>query len=59
MADGSPSTVVEKIERMYEEVGGFGLSCSSVSTTARTRPARFDAVARRGGDAKVAHLTGM
>ena len=51
---GSPATVVEKIERMYEEVGGFGqllLFCFDYSENPQA-VAAFDGIAGAGGDAE-------
>ena len=51
---GSPATVVEKIERMYDEVGGFG-SLLAVLLRLQRQPralARIDAAPGAGGDAE-------
>ena len=51
---GSPATVVEKIERMYDEVGGFGAH-AAVLLRLQRKPrglAPIDAAARPRGDAQ-------
>jgi len=58
---GSPSTVVEKIERMYEEVGGFGsllLFCFDYSENPEAWRDSMRLLAQEVMP-KVAHLTGM
>jgi alkanesulfonate monooxygenase SsuD/methylene tetrahydromethanopterin reductase-like flavin-dependent oxidoreductase (luciferase family) len=55
---GSPATVVEKIERMYEEVGGFGqllLFCFDYSDSPQAWHHSMELLAREVMP-KVAHL---
>ncbi|HVX99153.1 MAG TPA: alkane 1-monooxygenase, partial [Pseudorhodoplanes sp.] len=57
---GSPATVVAKIERMYEEVGGFGallLFCFDYSETPEVWRDSMRLLAEEVMP-KVAHLTG-
>jgi alkanesulfonate monooxygenase SsuD/methylene tetrahydromethanopterin reductase-like flavin-dependent oxidoreductase (luciferase family) len=56
---GSPATVVEKIERMYEEVGGFGsllLFCFDYSENPQAWRHSMELLAREVIP-KVAHLS--
>jgi alkanesulfonate monooxygenase SsuD/methylene tetrahydromethanopterin reductase-like flavin-dependent oxidoreductase (luciferase family) len=58
---GSPSTVIEKIERMYEEVGGFGsllLFCFDYSENPEAWRDSMRLLAEEVMP-KVAHLTGL